>query len=187
MITLTILTTPITRQGKKAITALQSQVVPALLMLNVTKQANLQVSGNATLSVSKSEMLAIRTNAASLGLTVSEYCLYGLHMLGRQNSAKFGEKWWQEQLQKELGGAREVKCPAGYIDLLTDKEVIEVKYSQGWKGAIGQAIAYSVYYPAKSPAIALIGEPDLACKHVCEALGLGLYQLSELNGELVIN
>ncbi len=51
-----------------------------------------------------------------------------------------------EQLKKLLNG-KGVKTPIGFIDILTDKEIIEVKVWKRYREAIGQLLAYSMYYP----------------------------------------
>jgi hypothetical protein len=57
------------------------------------------------------------------------------------------EKVVQIRLHKELGGDMEVKTPAGFIDLLTETEVIEIKHADHWKHAVGQVMAYASFYP----------------------------------------
>lgn len=42
-------------------------------------------------------------------------------------------------------GECEVKTPAGFIDVLTPKVLYEVKTVSGWKGALGQVLAYGKY------------------------------------------
>ena len=58
-------------------------------------------------------------------------------------------------------GLREVMTPCGYIDVLTQTEVIEVKHYSKWKGAIGQALCYAQVYPGRKPRIHLYGKPSL--------------------------
>lgn len=53
----------------------------------------------------------------------------------------------QKRLQRELGGKIEVETEVGYIDLLTDNEIIEIKNGNNWKHAVGQILIYSVDYP----------------------------------------
>ncbi len=55
-------------------------------------------------------------------------------------------------LAKHERGKREVHTPSGYIDVLTDKYVDEVKIASKWKAAMGQVLAYKTYYPAINPA-----------------------------------
>ncbi|MBD2683567.1 hypothetical protein H6H03_39695 [Nostoc paludosum FACHB-159] len=51
---------------------------------------------------------------------------------------QLSEKFYSDKLQKELGGVREVPTPAGFIDLLTNEQIIEVKKIKSWKAAVGQ-------------------------------------------------
>lgn len=46
-----------------------------------------------------------------------------------------------------VGGEREVETPAGFIDVLSDTAVIEVKHYRQWKHGLGQVLAYHMYYP----------------------------------------
>lgn len=87
----------------------------------------------------------------------------------------------QEQLAGELNGAMEVRTRAGYIDILTEEEVVEVKHHQAWKAAIGQVLAYQRDYPNKQARVHLFAEAkDLVlatqhftlCKEVCDPLGV---------------
>ena len=53
----------------------------------------------------------------------------------------------QLKLQKALGGNIEVETSSGFIDLLTDSEIIEIKDGRNWKHAVGQILIYSLDYP----------------------------------------
>ncbi len=68
------------------------------------------------------------------------------------------EKKYQEKLHKELGGALEVETPVGFIDLLTEEKIIEIKSSKNWKHAIGQVLCYGNFYKEKKKCIYLFGE-----------------------------
>ena len=46
-----------------------------------------------------------------------------------------------------VGGEPEVETPAGFIDVLSDTDVIEVKYYRQWKHGLGQVLAYHSFYP----------------------------------------
>jgi len=65
------------------------------------------------------------------------------------------EKAIQSWLQKQLGGVIEQKTRHGFIDLLTDDVVFEIKKASEWKHALGQVIAYGCDYPAKRKALVL--------------------------------
>lgn len=68
------------------------------------------------------------------------------------------EAWYRDRLAVKLNGKIEVTTPSGRIDILTKTEVIEVKKSNGWKGAIGQVKCYGQYYPKHKLRIHLFGE-----------------------------
>lgn len=57
------------------------------------------------------------------------------------------EKLIQIKLQKQLGGEIEVETENGWIDLLTDSEIIEIKDGKCWKHAVGQILMYALDYP----------------------------------------
>jgi hypothetical protein len=70
----------------------------------------------------------------------------------------------------------EVACAAGFVDVVTPKEVIEIKAMRSWKAAIGQILVYRLYFPTKSPRIHLFGDDrntDInVIKEVCKSLGV---------------
>ncbi|CAM9194336.1 unnamed protein product, partial [Ectocarpus sp. 8 AP-2014] len=53
----------------------------------------------------------------------------------------------RDALASLVGGTTEVETPSGYIDVLSETEVIEVKYYRQWKDGIGQVLAYQSHYP----------------------------------------
>jgi hypothetical protein len=53
----------------------------------------------------------------------------------------------QKKLQEKLGGEIEVETDVGFIDLLTNLEIIEIKNGKYWKHAVGQILIYSLEYP----------------------------------------
>ena len=65
------------------------------------------------------------------------------------------EKEIQLKLQTKLGGQIEVQTYDGFIDLLTENEVIEIKRAKNWKHAVGQILIYSIYYPTHNKRIHL--------------------------------
>ncbi|MEY3331778.1 MAG: hypothetical protein RLZZ176_78 [Cyanobacteriota bacterium] len=62
-----------------------------------------------------------------------------------------------EGLSLELHGETEVKTPIGYIDIMTDSQIIEVKRVRKWKWALGQILVYGLYYPDHKKRIHLFG------------------------------
>jgi hypothetical protein len=71
------------------------------------------------------------------------------------------EKQIQLRLQEELGGEIEVRTDFGYIDLLTDKELIEIKEASNWKHGVGQLLAYSVFYKDRVLRLHLFNTKDI--------------------------
>jgi len=57
-----------------------------------------------------------------------------------------------------------IKTPVGYIDVLTDTKIIEVKQINLWKHALGQVKCYGYYYPDKQKWIYLFNQRDTECE-----------------------
>ncbi len=53
------------------------------------------------------------------------------------------EKNIRNRMCKELRGQIEVETEYGFIDIMTDDEIIEIKEISNWKNAIGQILSYS--------------------------------------------
>lgn len=84
---------------------------------------------------------------------------------------KVHEKDIQVKLHKWWGGQREVHTPVGYIDLLTDDKIVEVKKISDFKHSVGQILSYSKYYPNHQKAIYLYGayQKNLSeCYELCK-------------------
>jgi hypothetical protein len=78
------------------------------------------------------------------------------------------EKQIQKKLQTELCGLIEVETPDGYIDLLTDTEIIEIKNGEKWKQGLGQLAVYSLSYPSHIKRLHLFNiEPNLRINKCC--------------------
>lgn len=73
--------------------------------------------------------------------------LFEIYNLKNDNLENRKEYQIQQRLHEELGGCIEVETEVGYIDLLTDYEIIEIKDGKLWKHALGQILMYSVDYP----------------------------------------
>lgn len=65
------------------------------------------------------------------------------------------ERQIQLKLYNKLGGEMEVETDSGFIDLLTDTEIIEIKDGKNWKDAVGQILIYSIDYPIHTKRIHL--------------------------------
>ena len=68
------------------------------------------------------------------------------------------ERQVQEELSDREGGTMEVKCKYGAVDVLTEREVIEVKAVGQWKHALGQVLAYSACFPEHQARIHLYSD-----------------------------
>lgn len=88
----------------------------------------------------------------------------------RKRERKLEEHRVRDKLSKALNGRTEVETPAGDIDVLTDKEIIEIKEAISWKDAIGQVIAYQNYYPSRKKRIHLFKMSKRFRKEVVESV-----------------
>lgn len=91
---------------------------------------------------------------------------------------KVSEKHYQQKLHNKYGGEIEVKTPVGYIDLLTENKLFELKTHSEWKSAIGQLLTYGAYYPKHEKVLALFNSPkvknDSEIVKNCKKLGITL-------------
>jgi YHS domain-containing protein len=62
------------------------------------------------------------------------------------------------RLQEELGGEIEVATNTGAIDILTEKEIIEVKSVKNWIHGVGQLMVRGQDYPQHSKRLHLFGK-----------------------------
>ncbi len=69
-----------------------------------------------------------------------------------------GEEEIKTRLQKKLGGEIEVLTNTGLIDLLTEKEIIEIKSVKTWIHGVGQLIVRGRDYPHHSKRLHLFGK-----------------------------
>lgn len=72
---------------------------------------------------------------------------------------KESEEIVRNSLNLSLQGQIEVATPVGYIDILTENLVIEVKRWRDWKAGLGQVIAYGFFYPQRERRLHLFGNP----------------------------
>jgi hypothetical protein len=65
------------------------------------------------------------------------------------NKIECKESLIRNQIAIDEDGSIEVETPAGFIDVLTNYKIIEVKTEHNWKHALGQVKCYGFYYPNK--------------------------------------
>lgn len=98
----------------------------------------------------------------------------------KEDSRKVRESSVRDNLAKFHHASTEVWTPSGVIDVLTDKEVIEVKYYRKWQRGMGQVLAYGSHYPERAKRLHLFahkGDERLdhfftQAKSVCEEYGV---------------
>jgi hypothetical protein len=76
------------------------------------------------------------------------------------NDTKKIEKMLQLYYKSQMGGEIEVETPFGYIDLITDTKIIEIKNALHWKHALGQILSYSNFFPSHEKWIYLFDMKD---------------------------
>lgn len=76
----------------------------------------------------------------------SKKYIFSLENIEPDSNKSCVEKDIQFRLHKELGGEMEVHTNFGYIDLLTETELIEIKLGNNWKHGLGQLLAYRKFY-----------------------------------------
>ena len=81
-----------------------------------------------------------------LPIVPSKKYIFSLENIEPDNDKSCVEKDIQIRLHKELGGEMEVHTNFGYIDLLTETELIEIKVGNNWKHGLGQLLAYRKFY-----------------------------------------
>ena len=72
----------------------------------------------------------------------------------------------KKQLNKKYNGETEVFTEMGYIDLLTDDKLIEIKEYSKWKNTSGQLMAYSFEYPDSLKIMYLFNVGDQKTKYI---------------------
>lgn len=68
------------------------------------------------------------------------------------------EKEIQMRLKDILGARTEVKTPVGFIDCLSERDIVEIKQVSKWKHALGQILCYGTFYPTKTKHLYLFGD-----------------------------
>ena len=69
------------------------------------------------------------------------------------------EKHYQQLLHKHVGGKREVCCKYGFVDVLTEDAIYEVKVWTCYKDVLGQLSGYSLCFPGRRKVAVLFGRP----------------------------
>lgn len=87
------------------------------------------------------------------------YCENLCRLQVSENEQK--ERNIQEELCVLLKGKKEVQTIAGFIDILTEKAIIEIKEFSEWKGALGQILSYADFYPEKQKIVVLFGDVNI--------------------------
>ena len=90
-------------------------------------------------------------------LDIAKHLLSWLQQNDKSCGHNKSEAKVRDTLNSRLRGEIEVLTPSGRIDILTSRELIEVKEAANWKAAVGQVIVYGYYYPSHSKRIHLFG------------------------------
>lgn len=68
------------------------------------------------------------------------------------------ESYFRDRLADRSNGKTEVRVESGFIDVATDKEIIEVKRKRKWKEAVGQIQVYGLFIRNKERRVHLIDD-----------------------------
>lgn len=82
------------------------------------------------------------------------------HATKINKSDKIRESSVRDQIAELHNGSTEVWTPSGVIDVLTEGEVIEVKYYKNWQRGMGQVLAYGSHYPDRSKRLHLFAQHE---------------------------
>lgn len=88
-----------------------------------------------------------------------------------ETSHRVKESIVRDRLASIVGGETEVPTQSGFIDVLSDTDVIEVKHYRLWKQGFGQVVMYQSHYPLLAKRLHLFahtGDNDV-CKMVAYA------------------
>ncbi|CAN0252384.1 unnamed protein product, partial [Ectocarpus sp. 6 AP-2014] len=83
-------------------------------------------------------------------------------------SGRVREKSVRDALALIVGGKTEQETPVGFIDVLSDTEVIEVKHYTLWKHGLGQVLSYQRHYPHLAKRLHLFAQ--IGCKNTDQYL-----------------
>lgn len=114
------------------------------------------------------------------GEVIQQALLEPIEYKPKEKSNRVKECSVRDNLRSIVHGEIEVQTPSGNIDVLSDTEVIEVKYYKQWKNGLGQVLAYQSYYPRLAKRLHLfahIGDVDTRkyfalAKSVCDVHGV---------------
>lgn len=180
----------LTNKANKIAEQMDADAIYALLMINEPSALPIVANGQNqfVLAFSDEQMSELSNKAKQFGMHIGAYCSAILNGLGlRGNSAnQRTEAFFQKRLWQKLGGYREVHVPSGRIDILTFDKIIEVKIKSGYKGAIGQVLAYSFDKPGYLPCLALIGDRDHRIEKLAKELGIySIFWLSIIENNIM--
>lgn len=104
----------------------------------------------------------------------------GESVIYKEDSRKVRESSVRDKLAEFHNASTEVWTPSGVIDVLTEDEVIEVKYYRNWQRGMGQVLAYGSHYPTRVKRLHLFGHRGdervdhfvTQAKSVCDEYGV---------------
>lgn len=88
------------------------------------------------------------------------------------------ERTIQKWLALSLSGQTEIECKFGFIDLMTQESIIEIKVYENWKHGLGQLMAYGRCFPNKKKILYLFDVPEqnqlTDIKELCDECGVAV-------------
>lgn len=125
------------------------------------------------------ELLQIGHPVQQIRLKLAGYLTDRLGV-AKSKESELSERWANQQVERWGNYTTEVRVSTGRIDLVFPQErlIIEAKFVKGWKGAMGQVLAYrEVYRPGFRAGLLLLGKsPDHALiEQICGKFQVAVY------------
>lgn len=125
------------------------------------------------------ELLQIGHPVQQIRLKLANYICERIGV-ARGREAELSEEWAKLQVERWGNYITEVRVSTGRIDLVFPQErlIIEAKFVKGWKGALGQVLAYQeVYRPGFRAGLLLLGSsPDQTLiEKICGKFQVAVY------------
>ncbi|CAM9824491.1 unnamed protein product, partial [Ectocarpus sp. 13 AM-2016] len=96
------------------------------------------------------------------GEVIQRALIEPIEYIEKDVSSRVKEKSVRDALALIVGGKIEQETPVGFIDVLSDTEVIEVKHYTLWKHGLGQVLSYQRHYPHLAKRLHLFAQ--IECK-----------------------
>jgi hypothetical protein len=118
-----------------------------------------------TIDLLRDNKISLSTLNASIRNIRKFQLIPDLHRAKRRRQIEWEVR---DRLQSQIGGQTEAPNPWGVIDLLTDTEIIEIKFVHQWKEAFGHLLPKSETLPQHQKRLHLFGVIDTNINRISE-------------------